>query len=72
MQRDDTTTANSVETSGELLRGLAAIARFLGVNSRTAGHLIKRGLPTARLGLPVATTKRLALEWFESQCGKGR
>jgi hypothetical protein len=58
-----------VEETPEILHGVAAIARFFGVHKRTVTAMIKAGLPVAPLGLGLATTKRLALEWFEKQVG---
>jgi hypothetical protein len=58
-----------VEMSSEILRGVGEIAAFLGVHRKTVTKAIKAGLPVAPLGLGLATTKRLALEWFEKQVG---
>src|SRR5262245_17350201 len=57
-----------VEQSDEILRGLADIAAFFGVERKTASGLVKAGLPVARLGLPLVTTRRLAIEWLEARC----
>ena len=53
---------------GEVLRGMEAVGRFLGLSSRRVGELAKdRGLPLHQLGLHKVATKRQLLAWLEAQ-----
>jgi hypothetical protein len=67
MKRDATAPAQTIAPSDEILRGVPAIASFLGVNRKSAAAFIKAGLPVVRLGLVLATTRRLAIAWVEKR-----
>jgi hypothetical protein len=70
MTRIDTAKDKS-EVCGELLRGLPAIGAFLGCNVRTVGRFVREGLPVARVGIPLCSTKALVLAWVEKRCKEG-
>jgi len=61
-----TETGDGSDNSGELLVGLPAIARFLGVHQRTVALLIRDArLPVCHLGLRKSSTRRALLAWVE-------
>jgi hypothetical protein len=64
---DDAAPATTTSPHPDLLIGLDAIAEFMRVNRKTISRFIREGLPVMRLGLPLATTKRLAVEWIEAK-----
>jgi hypothetical protein len=52
----------------ELLRGLPAIQEATGsVSEQAAQRLLRRGLPTMKLGKEVATTKQAILAWVRAE-----
>jgi hypothetical protein len=64
---NDTAPATTTPPHPDLLIGLDDIASYLRVNRKTISRFIREGLPVMRLGLPLATTKRLAVEWIEAK-----
>ena len=55
--------------SADILRGVREIAAFFRVHRKTVSAMVKEGLPVMPFGQGLATTRRLALEWFEKQVG---
>jgi len=55
--------------SADILRGVREIAAFFRVHRKTVSAMVKDGLPVMPFGQGLATTRRLALEWFEKQVG---
>jgi hypothetical protein len=71
MPREYSALDKPVPLSDEILHGLPSISSFMGVNPKTATGFIKAGLPVMRLGLRLATTRRLCIEWLEARCKRG-
>ena len=57
--------------SAEILRGVREIAAFFRVHRKTVTAMVKDGLPVIPFGQGLATTRRLALAWFEKQVSDG-
>jgi hypothetical protein len=59
---------DSSDDGGEILRGVPAVAAFLGCSLKQVGTLAStRGLPLRRMGQGKVATKRQLLAWLESQ-----
>jgi hypothetical protein len=59
---------DSSNDAGELLRGVAAVAAFLGCSQKQVGTLAsRRGLPLRRLGQGKVALRRELLEWIAAQ-----
>jgi hypothetical protein len=59
---------DTMETTSDLLCGLAEIAKFLNITERQAEHWVERGwIPTKRMGRTVTARRSRLLDAFEPE-----
>jgi hypothetical protein len=67
MHSDDTAAATTTPPHPDLLIGLDDIASYLRVNRKMVSRFISQGMPAARVGLPLVSTRKLVIEWIEQR-----